>query len=636
MLLIVVIEWRPNFSHISQELVIRRSQMINFVPCILHQLAVRFKEICGLGQKSKTKLHGGKLPRRAVRCHSTSIGIKCQNYPTLAFARLKRQNPVRRNRRMLVHRPSKNLVLLLGVLLLAAGVRLYAERSYPSASRHTLHFPPSPAEAQELALAACLAMVGSLIGAAVGYRLNRTSAAILGAIGGALATAHYSSLVGALIGGPIGLLVALLTPRRIVVATLSCAVALAIGLAGGAIAGAMSDGPVNRITWLFTALMIVATIAAAVYLAQRRATKGGASWRPMRAVARFVVLAGLALVAGMPLGVTLESARRLQTLVGHTDRVWRPFEGRVFTRGLIGVDFWRPNPRATKEQLIRMTRFEGLEDLRLAAPMLQDGDLALLNAWPRLRGLTINDAPISDRGAAHVAPLNWLWYLELSGTQVTGAGLAQMPMAPWLEHLCLNRTGADDQFLADLPQFTALATLQLNNTGVTDRGLEYLVKCRSLQRIALADTKVSDGGLTFLLAAPKLSGLDLSGTKVTDDGMSALATATALDNLDLSRTKVTDAGLAQLRPLTSLRHLTLLDTHITDAGIEMLSSFPQLYYLDLGGTQVTDASVDALARLPKLGWVNVARTRMTPEGIDRVRRTSENGATVEPNSTASR
>ncbi|HJT35132.1 MAG TPA: hypothetical protein VJ783_24110, partial [Pirellulales bacterium] len=194
--------------------------------------------------------------------------------------------------------PSKNVLLLASVLLLAAGVRYYAEQSYSSAAQHGFHFPPSPADAQELAIVTALAIAGALFGAAIGFRLNRPSAAILGAVGGALATAHYSSLIGALIGGPVGLMVALLTPRRIIVTALSCAAALAVGTAGGVVAGAVSDGPVPMAVWALTAIAAAGIVLGARRLLRRRSADAKTTRQKLEAVVSLSLLVSMAVFPG--------------------------------------------------------------------------------------------------------------------------------------------------------------------------------------------------------------------------------------------------------------------------------------------------------------------------------------------------
>lgn len=525
--------------------------------------------------------------------------------------------------------PSKNVLLLASVLLLAAAVRHYAERSYSSAAQHGLHFPLSPADAQELAIVAALAIAGALLGAAIGFRLNRPTAAILGAVGGALATAHYSSLIGALVGGLVGLLVAVLTPRRIIIAALSCAASLAISIAGGAIAAAMSDGPVPSAAWMLTALMVAALVIAGGRFSRKVDANPKMPRRRVLITLNQSFLLMLAVVVGIPLGITLDSARRIQKLRGWAELDWRRFDTRAITYGFVDVRHWQAAESVDKHELARMTRFDGLDSLYLDNANLHDDDLAVLATWPRIHTLSLAGAPLTERCIQHVAALKWLGCLDLSDSEVTGDGLGQLPMPSRLMFLILNHTRAGDVLLAEIPRFPTLMRLELNGTEVTDSGLAHLGRSRSLRSISLADTQVTDAGVKNLAAIPRLARLDVSGTLITDVGVSALASAASLADLDLSRTQVTDAGLAALCSITALTYLGLRDTHITDAGVETLQSLPLLNRLDLRGTQVTDASVDLLARFPKLGWINIAGTRMTPEGIERLRQSSPNGLTVE-------
>ena len=126
------------------------------------------------------------------------------------------------------------MLLLVGVVLLCAAARFYAERSYAGAVTFKLRVPQNVEEAERLARLIPWAIVGALVGSLVGCLLNRTSAAFLGAVGGAVATAYSSAIVGAAIGAPVGLSVALLGPRRGMIAATACVLAMVVGTIGGA------------------------------------------------------------------------------------------------------------------------------------------------------------------------------------------------------------------------------------------------------------------------------------------------------------------------------------------------------------------------------------------------------------------
>lgn len=108
--------------------------------------------------------------------------------------------------------------------------------------------------------------------------------------------------------------------------------------------------------------------------------------------------------------------------------------------------------------------FRGIEQI-------EDEDLAILKLLPGLRGLYLNQTPISDAGLKHVAGLKRLIVLGLTGTKITDAGLKE---------------------LAGLQN---LELLQLSDTAITDVGLKEVAKFKKLRRLLVTNTRVTEGGI---------------------------------------------------------------------------------------------------------------------------------------------
>lgn len=496
--------------------------------------------------------------------------------------------------------PSKNVSLLIGVLLLCAAARFYADRTYFYAAQFDFQAPHKVQQAQQMAWILPLAIVGALVGSSVGYRLNRVTAGIMGPVGAAVATATYSSMIGAVVGTPIGILVAIAGPRRIAIVFGACTLATAAGAVAGVAAGVFSESEVSPMTWAAVALaavtVVVALNIAHIKWAARRGQALPGRWR--RFIGRTVLFALTLLlaVAAIPLGITLESAYRLRAIGGSSYTFLRRIDADCLTLGFINVEDWRAPNGIGRRELIQLRRFNGLRTLRLPDAHLDDTDLAMLGDWPALSHLSLAGTEITDASLRHLAASAWLWHLELDGTQVTGDGLAQLPCAPRLVSLSLNRTPAGDEALSQIGTFRALNNLQLRGTAVTDDGLAHLAKLPALRYLYLADTQISDVGLAKLASIRTLSQLDLSETRITDVGLPSLA------KLPLS-------------------WLELRGTGITDAGVGILATLPALGRIDLSYTGISDASLDSLTKCRKLWYLGVKGTTISQDGIARLRQT---------------
>ncbi|MGH7140696.1 MAG: leucine-rich repeat domain-containing protein [Pirellulales bacterium] len=465
--------------------------------------------------------------------------------------------------------PSKNVVLLGGVLLLGVAARMYGERAYASATRFDFHPPRDVDDAETWATICIAAVVGSLIGAALGYRLNRVTAAIMGPVGAAVATAHYSSILGGILGAPVGLLVAWLGSRRLVIVTATTAAATITGVCGGAAVGALSIGPVEPVAVVATILLVIGAVAVLNVLASKRFSSGGEG-KPWRRGAGLLALATITLtsaIMSVPLGITLDSRYWLQSRGVSSYMEFRPLDVRCFTYGFGQPGGWDDARRFRADDLQKLCRFDGMVDLRLIDA--DDDSLDLMDHWSGLRYLGLSETHITDSGIPHLTALRWLSGLDLSGTRVSGATFAQLP--------------------------PSLTNLRLARSAVTDESLKHLAKLPWLDALHFTDTRIGDAGVANLAGAIRLQSLDVSGTQVTDAALASIArNHPSVQRIELRRTRITAAGLAHLTASPKLYALVLRDCTIGDEAIEALIRCRSLRTLDLIGTRVTPAGVDHL------------------------------------------
>ena len=376
---------------------------------------------------------------------------------------------------MLRFAPSKNVVLLGGVLLLGLAARYYGEGAYRSAANFELRPPSDMGDIRAWATIGALAIVGSLVGAAIGYRLNRTSAVIMGSVGAAVATAHYSSLVGGALGVPVGLLLGWLGPRRTTVAIVLCVLAIAAGACAGALAGAVAPGPLEAAHLVLAVLSVLGAVVGLNMLAARFVRLRGIVPRWRRVVGSSALGFVMFVVAlfGIPIGITMESIARLRKISADYSMELQAFDESWFTRGIAEVVECAPRGLADRG-LQTLARFQRLAELNLYGTGIDDESLALLHQWPRLWRLDLMETRVTDEGVKHVATLKWLRDLSLRDTGVCGATLDLLP--PGIEALELAGTAVADaslKRLAGLP----LSQLTLDDTHIGDAGVANLAGC---------------------------------------------------------------------------------------------------------------------------------------------------------------
>lgn len=201
-------------------------------------------------------------------------------------------------------------------------------------------------------------------------------------------------------------------------------------------------------------------------------------------------------------------------------------------------------------------------ELRLSTVVLKgnawkEDDLIRLRDVPELRGLTLDETPVTNAGLTHVGGLKELRGVTLSScTSITDAGMRHLRQLTLLNRLNLYGTPIGDAGLRDLAGLPQLYYLYLSRTQVTDEGLPHLGKFPALLEVHLNTLPITNAGLAQLATCKKLKNLWLSETRVTDDGLIHLEKSTTLRELNLKVTKVTKAGVEKLAEALPLCKIT--------------------------------------------------------------------------------
>jgi Leucine-rich repeat (LRR) protein len=272
---------------------------------------------------------------------------------------------------------------------------------------------------------------------------------------------------------------------------------------------------------------------------------------------------------------------------------------------------------------------------------LSDDDLEPLGKLSKIQRLTI-DAPITNKGLAHLSGLTELRYLFLSKTRTTSAGLVHLKDLTRLDSLdgigpsgdadmeiikgftslsklTITGKGFTGAGLDQLKGMTSLTNLHINQCQITDTDLEKLKGLTNVRTLNISQNRITGEGLKYLKDLP-LGGLAMYVTDLDDANMEHVKAFTNLGFLDIRGTKVTDAGLEKIAGLTKISYLRLNNTRgITDAGLAHLKGMDKLQILSLSNTRVTDACVAHLKALPGLKTVELERTGMTSAGFKQLR-----------------
>ncbi len=283
-----------------------------------------------------------------------------------------------------------------------------------------------------------------------------------------------------------------------------------------------------------------------------------------------------------------------------------------------------------------------LRRLYLARTRIDDAAVvALVERWPTLEAIDLEETPIGDPAARALASLASLKAINVADTKVGDVGGVALASLPALEILDLGRT------LVGEPTVTALAStkvtqLFLDDTragrgikrlaplaptllrldlskpvgyAATDADVSWLANATQLHELRLSQTRITDATIKTIANLP-IHELSLARTPITNAGIAILATRFLLEELDLADTRLDDAHAAPLFALPALRMLRLDGTAITDAGLAPPpATLTELY---LSKTKVTDAGLAILDRTPHLTALGLGNTAIDAQTLARI------------------
>jgi len=242
---------------------------------------------------------------------------------------------------------------------------------------------------------------------------------------------------------------------------------------------------------------------------------------------------------------------------------------------------------------------------------LADGDLSDEGEIKpdRLRGLKMLKKDIelaafhcklSDAGFAQLAELPTLKTVVLSRTEKVKS-IDPVAKMPGLKGLFLEQVPVSDEGLAAVGKCKGLQTLTLRGLKIGDAGLANAGRAADVKELRIWNADISDAGFDSLKGLANLEALEIVNCpKVTGAGLASLAGLKKLERLALARSPVTDKGLENLKGLTALKVLQLPATKITDKCVEPLGVLTGLEALDLRNNEVSESTIGKLQKaLPK-------------------------------------
>lgn len=144
-----------------------------------------------------------------------------------------------------------------------------------------------------------------------------------------------------------------------------------------------------------------------------------------------------------------------------------------------------------------------------------DKDLLYLTPLKKLKKIKINGSTeVTNNGMKHLAKIECLEYLDISGTLVTDEGLRYLKNIKNLQFLILGKRMMSIHY----------PNLRIISINITNDGLRYLNKIEKLKYLKIQGIQsVNDEGIVFLMKLKTLKVLDLRDTKITYSGTISLS-----------------------------------------------------------------------------------------------------------------
>ena len=284
-------------------------------------------------------------------------------------------------------------------------------------------------------------------------------------------------------------------------------------------------------------------------------------------------------------------------------------------------------------------RYPGLEALDVEDTRVGDGGARAIGRLAELRALNVAGTQITDEGGAALGALGKLEIADLGSTRVgrkTIAVLRQLQVRElFLDH---TRVRSEVATLATLA--TRLVRFDVSSTAhhPTDAELAWLANAPNLVEIGISGAKVHDALALELVKLPGLRELRMAQTSITSATIRAIAERADLEEIDLGDTPVDDASAAAILGAPEMRIVRLDGTPISDAalagraggklvelylsrtsigdrGLAFLDGAPQLTALGLGHTNLGDGGVERIARLAGLRTLVLSNVHVQTEAL---------------------
>jgi Leucine-rich repeat (LRR) protein len=250
-----------------------------------------------------------------------------------------------------------------------------------------------------------------------------------------------------------------------------------------------------------------------------------------------------------------------------------------------------------------------LTRLYLARTAIDDAAVAaLVERYPGLEALDVEDTAVGDAGARAIGKLASLRAVNLAGTQLGDDGGAALASLARLEIADLGSTRVGRKTIAAL-RGLPLRELFLDHTRVRGEIATLAALAPQLVRFDVSSTAhhPTDAELGWLATAPNLIEIGVSGAKVHDALALALVKLPGLRELRMAETAITSATIHAIAARTDLEEVDLADTPVDDASAAALLASPDLRIARLDGTPISDAALAGTAG-PRLVELFLSRT----------------------------
>lgn len=223
-----------------------------------------------------------------------------------------------------------------------------------------------------------------------------------------------------------------------------------------------------------------------------------------------------------------------------------------------------------------------LEDLNVSGTRFNDSTVQFLPNLDRLRRLNLRCTYVTDNALKDLAGAYNLEALFLGNSTGEFGDLPYQSFVRFFSNRASStRTYITGRGFHHLANLDGLKMLDLSGTDISDDVMSELSVLPALSELNLSHTMITDAGVAALLEMPRLRRLNLNGTAISDSSLVLLSEMSGLEGLSIRETGITTKGLAHLTGIRSLRFLDLRDTGLDEECVEVLLKMWQLERLSL-------------------------------------------------------